>query len=82
MDWSKIKQSFHQLIEEIHDEELLSQYYELLKSEMKSASIESSKDALVARAEKSLKSVQEGKTRSLDEFKLEVLKYKQTRLLR
>jgi polyhydroxyalkanoate synthesis regulator phasin len=79
------KQTLHELIDRIEDDELLNLYVKLLERELrKTASqdfFKTTESDLVTRAKASLKSVEEGKTRNIKEFKKDVEAWKKNRAM-
>ena len=71
-----IKQSLHEIIDKIEDTELLSLHLKLLQKEAQKGFFSTTDDQMIIRAEQSLKSVQEGRTRSIESFKEEVSQWK------
>ena len=85
MNTQVIKQSLHQLIDQIEDNELLFLYQQLLERELKKSAstdfLKNSEDDLISRARASLQSIEEGRTRSIEEFKKDVEKWKEKRVM-
>jgi polyhydroxyalkanoate synthesis regulator phasin len=79
------KKTLHELIDRIEDDELLNLYVKLLERELrKTASqdfFKTTESDLVTRAKASLKSVEEGKTRNIKEFKKDVEAWKKNRAM-
>ncbi|MEM9894730.1 MAG: hypothetical protein AAF789_00045 [Bacteroidota bacterium] len=78
MTTASIRQSLHEIIDEIEDVELLSLHLKLLLKETQKDFFNISSDEMILRAEQSLKSVREGKTRSIKSFKAEVEEWKKS----
>lgn len=74
------KKTLHELIDRIEDGELLNLYVRLLEREIKKTAYQdffkTTELDLAARAKASLKSVEEGKTRDIKEFKKDVEAWK------
>ncbi len=85
MNTQVVKQSLHQLIDQIEDKELLLLYQQLLERELKKMNskdfFNNSEDEMISRAKASLQSIEEGKTRSIEEFKNDVDKWKAERVI-
>lgn len=85
MGKSSAKKILHDLIDRIHDDELLMLYIELLEREVKRASpqdiFRTTQSDLISRAKTSLKSVEEGKSRKVSDFKKDVEKWKENRAM-
>lgn len=79
MNSISIKQSLHELIEEIEDLELLNLHLQLLKKEVQQDLFNTNENDMIQRAEKALKSVQNGHTRSIQSFKKDVHSWKKGR---
>lgn len=71
-----LKQTIHELVEKIEDEEVLNLYIQLLKRELDRATVPdlfaTTPQDMLNRAQESLASVKAGHTRSIHEFKKEV----------
>ena len=80
MDTTVVKQTLHQLIDQIEDKELLTIYLRLLERELRKTSdkdfFDTSDEDLVARAKASLRSIEKGRTRSIQDFKQDVETWK------
>ena len=80
MNTNVAKKTLHELIDRIEDNELLTLYVKLLEREIgKTASQEffnTTDSDLMTRAKASLKSVEEGKTRNIKDFKKDVEAWK------
>lgn len=74
------KKTLHELIDQIEDDELLTLYAKLLKREIRKVAsnefFNTTQSDLIARAKTSLKSVDEGKTRNIKDFKKDVEAWK------
>ncbi|MGF1636003.1 MAG: hypothetical protein ACFCUU_02945 [Cyclobacteriaceae bacterium] len=86
MNLQVVKQSIHHLIDQIDDNDFLLLCQQLLERELaKNAStdysIRSSEDELISRAKASLKSIEKGNTRNLEEFKRDIEKWKEKRAI-
>ena len=85
MNTKVAKKTLHELIDRIEDDELLNLYVRLLEREIrKTASqdfFKTIESDLVSRAKTSLKSVEEGKTRNIKEFKEDVNAWKKNRAM-
>ncbi len=85
MNTKVAKKTLHELIDRIEDDELLNLYVRLLEREIrKTASqdfFKTIESDLVSRAKASLKSVEEGKTRNIKEFKEDVNAWKKNRAM-
>ena len=85
MDTKIARETLHELIDQIEDDELLTLYVKLLEREIrKTASIDffnTTESQLIARAKASLKSVEEGKTRNIEDFKTDVAAWKKNRTI-
>ena len=83
MDTRVVKQTLHQLIDQIEDKELLTIYLRLLERELRKTSdkdfFDTSDEDLVARAKASLRSIEKGRTRSIQDFKQDVETWKKNR---
>ena len=83
MDTQVVKQTLHQLIDQIEDKELLTIYLRLLERELKKTSdkdfFDTSDEDLVARAKASLQSIEKGRARSIQDFKQDVETWKKNR---
>jgi hypothetical protein len=84
MDVKAAKQALHEMIDRIEDSELLNLYVKLLEREIGRTGTEffrtNDKD-LIKRAESSLKSIEAGNVRSLNEFKKDVEKWKKNQTM-
>ena len=88
METQVVKKTLHQLIDQIEDKELLTIYMCLLQRETQKTETRSSngffdtteKD-LVSRAKQSLKSIEEGRTRNIKDFKQEVDQCRQNKVM-
>lgn len=80
MNTNVVKKTLHELIDRIEDDELLDLYVRLLQREISKKTsqdfFKATESDLVARAEASLKSVEDGKTRNIKEFKKDVEAWK------
>lgn len=76
MHTQTVKESIHQLIDQIEDKALLLHYDEMLKKELKNLHdftfFNADEAAMIARAKDALQSVDSGKTRNIEAFKKEV----------
>jgi len=85
MNTQVVKQTLHELIDQIEDKDLLIIYLQLLERELrKDTSIDffnTTEEEIIARAKASLKSVKEGRTRSITEFKKDVEAWKNKRAI-
>ena len=85
MNTQVAKKTLHELIDQIEDNELLSLYVKLLEREIKRGSsrelFTTSESDLIARAKASLKSIEEGKTRNIKDFKKDVEAWKKNRAI-
>lgn len=85
MNTKVVKQTLHELIDQIEDNELLILYLQLLERELRKDTskdfFNTSDEELVARAKASLRSVEEGRTRSITEFKKDVEAWKNKRAI-
>lgn len=81
MTTTSVRQSLHEIIDKIEDMELLSLHLKLLQKESQKDFFNTTKDEMIARAEESLKSIKEGKTRSLKSFKAEVDQWKRNQAM-
>jgi hypothetical protein len=82
MDVKAAKQALHEMIDRIEDNELLNLYVKLLERELSRSGegfITTSDKDLITRAETSIKSIEEGNVRSLEEFTNDVEKWKKNR---
>ena len=83
MNTQVVKQTLHQLIDKIQDKELLTIYLKLLESELRMSATKdffnTTDEDLVSRAKASLKSVEEGRTRDIIEFRKDVEAWKKKR---
>ncbi len=79
------KKTLHELIDQIEDNELLILYAKLLKREIRKVSSQdffnTTQSDLISRAKASLKSVEEGKTRNIKDFKKDVAVWKKDRAI-
>ena|SRR5690554_4140123 len=75
-EYKRSKKTLHELIDRIEDGELLTLYVRLLEREIRKTAFhdffETTESDLVSRAKASIKSVEEGKTRNIKEFKKDV----------
>ncbi len=78
---STVKKSLHDIIDQIEDMELLSLHLKLLEKETQKNYFVSNDDEMIARAKQSLKSVNEGKTRSIKAFRAEVDQWKKNQAI-
>jgi len=85
MNTQVAKKTLHELIDQIEDNELLSLYVKLLEREIRKESSQdffnTSENDLIARAKASLKSIEEGKTRNIKDFKKDVEAWKKNRAI-
>lgn len=85
MGKSSAKKILHDLIDRIEDDELLILITKLLEREVKRASAQdifrTTQSDLVSRAKTSLKSVEEGKSRKVGDFKKDVEEWKKNRAM-
>ena len=85
MNTQVAKKTLHELIDQIEDNELLSLYVKLLEREIKKESSQdffsTSESDLITRAKASLKSVNEGDTRNIKDFKKDVEAWKNNRAI-
>ncbi|MEM7109352.1 MAG: hypothetical protein AAF519_14095 [Bacteroidota bacterium] len=85
MNTQAVKQTLHELIDQIEDEELLAIYLQLLERELRknttSDFFNTTESELIARAKALLKSVREGNTRSITEFRKDVEAWKNKRAI-
>ena len=81
MTTTSVRQSLHEIIDKIEDTELLSLHLKLLLKETQKDFFNTSDDEMIARAKQSLKSVREGKTRSIKSFKAEVDQWKKNQAM-
>lgn len=85
MNTKVVKQTLHQLIDQIEDNELLNIYLQLLERELRKGAatkfFDAKNDELIIRAKASVKSVEGGRTRSITEFKKEVDEWKEKRAI-
>ncbi|MFW5890225.1 MAG: hypothetical protein ACOCTO_02400 [Marinilabiliaceae bacterium] len=81
MDARQIKEEIHNFIDHA-DERFLRLVYSMIESEkIEKDFFNISDDEMMARAEKSLKSVEEGRTRSVHEFKKDIATWKKNRAI-
>lgn len=81
MTTASVRQSLHEIIDKIEDMELLSLHLRLLLKETQRDYFNTSDDEMIVRAKQSLKSVKEGKTRSISSFKSEVDQWKKNQTI-
>lgn len=85
MDTKIARETLHELIDQIEDDELLTLYVKLLEREIRKAApidfFNTRGSELIARAKASLKSVEEGKTRNIEDFKTDVAAWKKNRTI-
>ncbi len=85
MDTKAARETLHRMIDQIEDEELLTLYVKLLEREISRSASEdffnTTESDLVARARASLKSIENGKTRNIKDFKKDLDKWKKTRTI-
>jgi hypothetical protein len=85
MNTKVAKKTLHELIDRIDDDELLNLYVRLLEREIRKTVsqdfFKTTESDLVTRAKASLKSVEEGKTRNIKEFKEDVEAWKKNRAM-
>lgn len=83
MSTQAVRQTLHQLIDEIEDEELLTLHLQLLEREFRKSTsknfFSTSEKDLVSRAKASLASVEAGRTRSIKEFQKDIEEWKKKR---
>ena len=85
MDTQVVKQTIHELVEQIEDNELLDLYLRLLKREFKKEEVQkgfftTTDNELVARAKSSIRSIQGGDSRNINDFKKDIQAWKKTGL--
>ncbi|MCP4458825.1 MAG: hypothetical protein GY816_12500 [Cytophagales bacterium] len=78
---TSVKKSLHEIIDKIEDAELLDLHLKLLQKEADKNFFSTTDDEMIARAEQSMKSVKEGKTRSIKSFKEEVNQWKRNQTM-
>ena len=81
MTTTSVRQSLHEIIDKIEDTELLSLHLKLLLKETQRDFFSTSENEMITRAEQSLKSVKEGKTRSIKSFKAEIDQWKKNQAM-
>ena len=84
MSSETIKQTIHHLIDQIEDEDLLTIYLQLLEREVRNSPDEffnTSDHEMIERAKASLKSVKEGRSRNIKDFKREIELWKEKRAM-
>ncbi len=85
MNLQVAKKTLHELIDQIEDNELLILYAKLLKREIRKVSSQdffnTTQSDLISRAKASLRSVEEGKTRNIKDFKKDVAVWKKDRAM-
>jgi hypothetical protein len=85
MNTLAVKQSLHQIIDQIEDNELLLICQQLLERELKKASVtdysSKNEDEMIIRAKASLLSIEKGNTRSIEDFKNEIQNWKEKRAI-
>ena len=83
MNTKVARKTLHELIDQIEDDELLTLYVKLLEREIRNTAsldfFKTTESDLVTRAKASSKSVKEGKTRNIKEFKKDVEAWKKNR---
>ena len=83
MNVKTAKKTLHELIDQIEDNELLNIYIKLLEREVKKNNYKNffntNDQDLISRAKSSLRSIEENKTRSIDNFKKDVEDWKKQR---
>lgn len=81
MDARQIKEEIHNFIDHA-DERFLRLVYSMIESEKNEKDFfNTTDDEMVARAEKSLQSIEEGRTRSVHEFKKDIASWKKNRAI-
>ncbi len=84
MSSETIKQTIHHLIDQIEDEDLLTIYLQLLERELRNSPGEffsGTDDEMTERAKASLKSVNEGRSRNIKDFRKEIELWKEKRAM-
>jgi len=85
MNTKVAKKTLHELIDRIEDNELLNLYVKLLEREIRKPAsqdfFKTTEADLITRAKASIKSVEEGKTRNIKEFKKDVEAWKKNRAM-
>ncbi|MFY0653821.1 MAG: hypothetical protein JXQ96_17400 [Cyclobacteriaceae bacterium] len=86
MDTQVVKQTIHELVEQIDDNELLDLYLRLLKREFKKEEVQkefftTTDSEQVARAKSSMRSIEQGDTRNINDFKKDVQAWKKNRAI-
>lgn len=85
MNVQKTKKTLHELIDRIEDNDLLTLYVKLFEREVKKMVSEeffnTTESDLKARAEASLKSVREGRSRNIKLFKKDIESWKKRRTI-
>jgi len=81
-----VKQTIHELVDQIEDNELLTLYLKLLEREIKkpisdSTFFATTDEDLVARAHASMNSIEKGDTRNIKDFKKDVDTWKKNRAM-
>ena len=84
MKTSLVKSTLHELIDKIEDEKLLEIYMRLLQKEISYPSesndfFRNSEQEMIDRAKASIKSIDEGRTKNILDFKAEVENWKKKR---
>ncbi len=84
MSSETIKQTIHHLIDQIEDEDLLTIYLQLLERELRNSPGEffsATDHGMIERAKDSLKSVNEGRSRNIKDFRKEIELWKEKRAM-
>lgn len=84
MSTDTLKQTIHHLIDQIEDKDLLTIYLQLLEREVRHSTGEffsASDREMIARAKASLRSVREGRSRSIKDFKKDIELWKKNRAM-
>lgn len=84
MSSETIKQTIHHLIDQIEDEDLLTIYLQLLERELRNSPGEffsATDHEMIERAKASLKSVNEGRSRNIKDFRKEIELWKEKRAM-
>lgn len=86
MDNQVVKQTIHELVEQIEDSELLDLYLRLLKRELKKDNAQqdffaTSDEEMMTRAKASLDAIDKGNTKNISDFKNDVKAWKKNRAI-
>ena len=86
MDNQVVKQTIHELVDQIEDSELLDLYLRLLKRELKKDNAQqdffaTSDEEMMTRAKASLDAIDKGNTKNISDFKNDIKAWKKNRAI-